>query len=89
MIRRLVVPLVLLPACACAASAAAPVRVSHVKPVPTATAGRAWTVTRAVTPAFFAGSVRVTATGPRRLVATARGDAALTARDSCCRRPGR
>ena len=73
MIRRLVVPLVLLSACACAASAAAPVRVSLVKPVPTATAGRAWTVTLAVSPSSFAGSVRVTATGPRRLVATARG----------------
>jgi hypothetical protein len=67
MIRRLALLLALVAAGACSASAAAPIRVSLVRPLPTAVAARAWTATLAVRPASYRGPVRVTATGPRRL----------------------
>jgi streptogramin lyase len=54
-----------------AAAAAPPVRVSLARPVPAATVGRAWNPKLAVRPASFRGSLRVTATGPRRLTAAA------------------
>src|SRR5215204_3078009 len=68
---RIACPLVLV--CACGASAAGPVRVSLVRPVATAVAGKAWTAKLAVQPKSFAGAVRVTATGPGRVAARASG----------------
>src|SRR5215208_5292920 len=70
---RIACPLVLVCACACGASAAGPVRVSLVRPVATAVAGKAWTAKLAVQPKSFAGAVRVTATGPGRVAARASG----------------
>ena len=57
----------------CSASGAGGVHVSRVGGG-TAVAGRPWVVRLAVRPRSFAGTVRVTATGPRTLTAPARGN---------------
>ena len=53
------------------ASAAGPVRVSLAGSRPAPTLGQPWTATLAVRPGSYRGMVRVTATGPARLVARA------------------
>ena len=71
--RVVAIALVLAAAGACTAAAAPPVRVTVAgKPAPPV-AGRPWTIRLAVRPAAYRGTVRVSATGPRRLAARARG----------------
>ena len=55
------------------ASAVAPVRVALAGKALSLTVGRAWTARLAVQPASFAGAVRVTATGPKRIEVRATG----------------
>src|SRR4051812_8552986 len=55
------------------ASAAAPVRVSLVGKAPSLIAGRAWTARLTVRPVSFGGTIRVTATGPKRIDVRATG----------------
>ena len=55
------------------ASAAPPVRVSLAGKAPSLVAGRAWTARLAVRPVSFGGSIRVIATGPKRIEVRATG----------------
>ena len=71
MSRRVALVLVLLGIVARGASAAAPVRVSLVRPVPPAVAGQAWIAKLAARPRSFRGTVEVAASGARRLTAAA------------------
>jgi len=81
MSRRVALVLVLLGIVARGASAAAPVRVSLVRPVPPAVAGQAWIAKLAVRPRSFRGTVEVAASGARRLTAAAsRGGSSYRAR---------
>jgi streptogramin lyase len=70
---RLVVVGAALLAAACTASAAPPVRISLRAKPPSVIAGRAWTVTLTARPRSFAGAVRVSASGPRKLSVRASG----------------
>ncbi|MFL6013975.1 MAG: NHL repeat-containing protein [Gaiellaceae bacterium] len=70
---RLVIAGAALVATACAAGAAVPVRISLAAKPPSVIAGRAWTVTLTARPRSFAGVVRVSAAGSRRLSVRAAG----------------
>ncbi len=70
---RLVVVGAALLATACAAGAAAPVRISLAAKPSSVIAGRAWTVTLTARPRSFAGVVRLSAAGPRKLSVRATG----------------
>ena len=65
--------LVLLGSAACVASSATPVHVARAGKPSTAVAGRPWTLRLTVQPASFAGPVRVTASGSRRIHVRASG----------------
>ena len=58
---------------ACAAGAAVPVRISLAAKASSVIAGRAWTATLTARPRSFAGVVRVSAAGPRKLNVRATG----------------
>jgi len=60
-------------AAACAAGATVPVHVSLAARPSSVVAGRAWTAALTVRPRSFAGAVRVSAAGPRRLTVPATG----------------
>jgi streptogramin lyase len=70
---RLVIVGAALLATACAAGAATPVRISLAANPSSVIAGRAWTATLTARPRSFAGVVRVSAAGPRKLSVRATG----------------
>src|SRR3954454_7379590 len=70
---RLVIAGAALLASASAAGAAVPVRISLATTPPSVIAGRAWTMTLTARPRSFAGVVRVSAAGPRKLSVRATG----------------
>jgi DNA-binding beta-propeller fold protein YncE len=72
-VRVVAIALLLGAAGACTASAATPVRVAVAGRPAAPVAGRAWTVRLAVRPVSFRGTVRVTASGPKRISARASG----------------
>jgi streptogramin lyase len=72
-VRLVAIVLLLTAAGACTAAAAPPVRVAVAGKPAAPVAGRPWTIRLTVRPAAYRGTVRVSATGPRRLSARARG----------------
>ena len=72
-VRVVAIALLLAAAGACTAAAAPPVRVTVAGKPAAPVAGRAWTIRLAVRPASYRGAVRVSANGPKRLAARARG----------------